>query len=665
MATQPSDRRESEELNLDDVYGLVEQAFDYCLVIDEKKTILHLSADLAKETLGRACSNAAGQNAEELFNRDSLDIIQATIAKLERQNERELVIWKSASGKPSIMLKAVRKPTGAGGLYLFWGSRFPGLDNLTYKDDWKRIERAKELACIYAIAEWVEASKSIDEFFAYLPQYLRDGMHYPAHTLVYSVYQGREYGKKPDTTRYIKADLVVEGDVRGSICVYYDTEEIEFLPEEQRMIDEIARMLVLAIERKELRESIGQRGTELRRERAKLTKLNSYMDGVSRGFEEAKTRLETIFKAIPDKVAIIDRERRIVMTNTGQDVAGHECYKTFFDSDTPCVDCRLAKIIRQKTPIMIEIQHNDRVFEVHALPIFDNKHEVDGIIEFYRDISDKRNYEQQLQQADKLASLGQLVSGIGHEINNPNQFIRGNVKILRQAMEDILPLTDAYYQEHPDLKIARLDYAFFREHIITLIEDMSNGSERIKGIVEGLKRFARRDEGLLIDDVALNAIVRESVRLAHNQIHKTADVELRLAEDLPEFKGNVQKIEQIFINLIINAGQAMPDDRRGVIEITTECDGADVVAQVRDTGTGMSEGTIKQIFDPFFTTKRARGGTGLGLSIVYRIVEEHGGTITVASKLGEGTTFTMRFPVRKADPKPTSALAENARGEQQ
>ena len=147
----------------------------------------------------------------------------------------------------------------------------------------------------------------------------------------------------------------------------------------------------------------------------------------------------------------------------------------------------------------------------------------------------------------------------------------------------------------------------------------------------------------------INAIIRESVRLAHNQIHKTADVEVDLADDVPEFTGNVQKIEQIFINLIINAAQAIPEDRRGKIEVSTKFRDKEVVAVVRDNGSGMSESTIKQIFDPFFTTKRARGGTGLGLSIVYRIIEEHGGKISVSSKSGEGTAFTITIPLKKKD----------------
>jgi signal transduction histidine kinase len=293
---------------------------------------------------------------------------------------------------------------------------------------------------------------------------------------------------------------------------------------------------------------------------------------------------------------------------------------------------------------------------VHALPIFNQKHEVEGIIEFYRDMTMEKTYEQQLQQADKLASLGQLVSGIGHEINNPNQFIRGNIKILQQALEDMLPIVDEYHKEHPDLKIARLKYDFFREHAMTLVNDMAHGSERIKGIVEGLKRFARKDEGLLVDDVDINTIIDASARLVQNQIHKYADIELDLAGNIPIFTGNSQKLEQIIINLLINAGQAMPDDRRGLIRVKTQIDDGMICIDVADNGKGMNEETLKHIFEPFFTTRRARGGTGLGLAIAYRIMEEHGGQITVSSKPGVGTTFTIRIPLK---PKPAGENADN------
>ena len=270
---------------------------------------------------------------------------------------------------------------------------------------------------------------------------------------------------------------------------------------------------------------------------------------------------------------------------------------------------------------------------------------MEGILEFYRDVTLEKTYEQQIQQADKLASLGQLVSGIGHEINNPNQFIRGNIKIMKQALDDMLPIVDEYYKDHPELKIARLKYDFFREHIMTLVEDMSHGSERIKGIVEGLRGFARKDEGLLVDNVDINTLIGATKRLVQNEVHKHGEIELNLSEEVEPFPGNSQKIEQVMVNLIVNAAQAIPDDRKGLIKVSSSMEEGMVVIEIEDNGKGMDEKTQKQIFDPFFTTKRAKGGTGLGLAISYRIIEEHGGNISVSSKQGVGTKFTIRIPV--------------------
>ena len=265
-------------------------------------------------------------------------------------------------------------------------------------------------------------------------------------------------------------------------------------------------------------------------------------------------------------------------------------------------------------------------------------------LEFYRDITLEKTYDQQLQQADKLASIGQLVSGIGHEINNPNQFIRGNIKIIQQSLEDMLPIVDDYVKKHPELKIARLNYDFFREHIMTLVDDMAHGSERIKAIVEGLRTFTRKDEGLLVDKVDINTLIETSARLVHNEVHKRADIELDLSPDVRTFTGNSQKIEQVLINLIVNASQAIPDDRRGLIKVATNYENERITVIVEDNGKGMNESTVNQIFNPFFTTKRAKGGTGLGLAIAYRIIEEHNGKIQVKSKPGVGTTFIIRIP---------------------
>jgi signal transduction histidine kinase len=489
-------------------------------------------------------------------------------------------------------------------------------------------------------------------------------MLFPEEAIIYSTYQGVEYGSRPPSSNSISVKLVVGNKVRGEIQVGYVDNKLELLPEEQKMIDEIGRTLNVALERKEFRErlamkqdeeagynrrlaelsaEIDARTREVDEQKTKLSVAGSYLDRTNRGWEETKVRLETMFKAIPDDVVLIDKNRKVVMTNREGIAPGSYCYASFFGRDRPCEDCRLARMLKDKTPLMISMKHGDKYLQVHALPVY-KKREVDGILEFYRDVTLEKTYDQQLQQADKLASLGQLVSGIGHEINNPNQFIRGNIKIIKQAIEDMLPIVDDYYRSHPDLKIARLNYDFLREQIMTLVNDMAHGSERIKAIVESLRSFARKDEGLLVDTVDINTLIEASTRLIHQEVHKRADVRLELAGGLPTFTGNSQKIEQVLINLIVNASQAMYDDRKGLVTVKTGTEDNHIVVEVQDNGQGMTEKVMKQIFDPFFTTKRAKGGTGLGLAISYKIIEEHGGRISVTSKPGVGTSFTIRIP---------------------
>ncbi|MBU0718080.1 MAG: hypothetical protein KJ749_07520 [Planctomycetes bacterium] len=144
-------------VTLESVYSLLGQSFDYLLILDDKGEIAHISNDLAKEALGDTAGGLRATRADEVFNGASLDIIRSTMNKLEQNDGPELIVWETRPGRPSILLKAVMKTTESGRLFMFWGSRFTALENLTYKEDWKRIQQAKELACIYAVAEWVEA----------------------------------------------------------------------------------------------------------------------------------------------------------------------------------------------------------------------------------------------------------------------------------------------------------------------------------------------------------------------------------------------------------------------------------------------------------------------------------------------------------------------------
>jgi signal transduction histidine kinase len=652
-------------LRLDDLYMFMENNFDYLLVVDGADRIVHMSNLFARDA-SQGSASLENRSLSEILAPVSINTFRSAMAQARAGGRGIAVFTPLEEEGVSIPLRAGYTELVEGEAYIFFSNK---LTDLSTRREWEKDERAKELSCLYSVAELIEVSQSINEFFTKLPNTLSTGMLYPEEVVVYSAYQDVEYGQKPISDKYLSVRLVVGKENKGEIRVGYLDDKHELLPEEQKMLDEIGRMLSLALERKEFRDrlvlkreeeadynrrleelqkEITARTKELEEQKSNLDIVNAYFDRVNRGWEETKGRLETMFKAIPDEVVLIDKKRKVIMTNREDVEPGDYCFRSFFERDKPCEDCRLARILEDKTPVTLTMRHGERYLQVHALPVYNQEHEVDGILEFYRDVTLEKTYDQQLQQADKLASLGQLVSGIGHEINNPNQFIRGNIKIIKQSLEDMLPIIEEYHENHPDLKIARLNYDFFRQHIMTLVDDMEHGSERIKGIVEGLRTFVRKDEGLLVDTVDINTLIEASTRLVHKEVHKHADIELDLTDDLPTFTGNAQKIEQVMINLIVNASEAMKEDVKGLITVRTRLDGNYIVAEVKDNGKGMNQQTMKQIFDPFFTTKRAKGGTGLGLAIAFRIVEEHGGNISVKSKPGAGTTFTIRIPAGNA-----------------
>jgi len=651
-------------IQIKNLYDFMEGNFDYLLILDDEERLIHASDLFRKDCLPAGYADNE-TTLEGLVTDFSLRTFRSAMAKAKAGNRVIAVFSPPGDEACSIPLKAGHAAIEKGGVYLFFGNKFEGLSKRTES---QKDERIKELACLYKVMEWIEVSPSIKSFFTELPRYLNSGLLYPEEVVVHSVYEGVKYGQEPSKDNQISVTLVVGGTEKGVIQVGYLDHKHHLLPEEQKMLNEIGRTLNFALERREYRDKlrmkqdeekefsnrlekleseITTRTAELEEQREKLNVVNSYLDRVSDGWEESKGRLETMFMAIPDEVVLIDKSRRIVMTNRDDIQAGGHCYEGLFGRERPCEDCRLARILKEKTPLTISMKHDHRYLQVHALPVYNKDQEVDGILEFYRDVTLEKTYEQQLQQAEKLASLGQLVSGIGHEINNPNQFIRGNIKIIKQSLDDMLPIVDDHYGSHPDLKIARLKYDFFREHIMTLVDDMAHGSERIKGIVESLRTFARKDEGLLVDTVDINTLIEASARLVHNEVHKRAEIELDLVPDLPTFIGNSQKIEQVLINLLVNAGQAMPDDGKGLIKVRTSEDQGNIVVEMKDNGKGMTEKTRKMIFDPFFTTKRAKGGTGLGLAIAFKIINEHNGSISVSSELNVGTTFTIRIPAGK------------------
>lgn len=266
------------------------------------------------------------------------------------------------------------------------------------------------------------------------------------------------------------------------------------------------------------------------------------------------------------------------------------------------------------------------------------------------DITEKRKAEEearlhrrQLYQADKMATLGILVSGVAHEINNPNNFITMNGIILHEIWESVTPILEKHYEENGDFQLSRTSYSKMREHIPKLFYGINDGAERIKTIVNNLKDYAREGSSDMGENVEINNAIKAVVTLLANQIKKSTNFfTVTYCDNPPNVKGNFQRIEQVLINLVQNACQALPDMKKG-IEITAfhdEINGR-VVVRIKDEGIGIPKEHIDHIFDPFFTTKRDTRGTGLGLSISAGIVKEHDGKLEFISKEGKGTTASL------------------------
>ena len=273
------------------------------------------------------------------------------------------------------------------------------------------------------------------------------------------------------------------------------------------------------------------------------------------------------------------------------------------------------------------------------------------ITERNRALEKLRLNQDKLIQADKMATLGVLVAGVAHEVNNPNGLILLNLPILKDVYGDALETLEGRYQEQGDFQLGGLPYSRMRQEVPHMLEDMSEGAARIKRIVEDLKDYARQDTVARREPFDLNSVVQAAVRLVETSIRKaTRRWSAEYCEELPQVEGNALRIEQVIVNLLINACQALPSCERG-IHLATSLDRARGVVRltIRDEGVGIPPESLNRLTDPFFTTKRESGGTGLGLSISAGIVQEHGGSLSFDSPPGRGTTATLTLSLTEEE----------------
>lgn len=269
-----------------------------------------------------------------------------------------------------------------------------------------------------------------------------------------------------------------------------------------------------------------------------------------------------------------------------------------------------------------------------------------------RDITDAQRAEEEaarhrdeLVRADKMISLGILVSGMAHEINNPNHSIGLNAPLVRNAWRDASALLDEIAEQRPDLRVGRMPWTEARREVASMLDDIEHASERIRNIVTELRGFALDHDPGEQHNVSVNDIVTSSLRLLGKHIARaTKNFEMALADHVPPIVGNARRLEQVVVNLVINACQALERDDQS-IRILTGVHARRAFIRVRDEGRGIAAEDLANVRTPFFTTKRAEGGTGLGLAVSDRIAGEHGGELTFESEVGRGTTATLWLPL--------------------
>lgn len=293
--------------------------------------------------------------------------------------------------------------------------------------------------------------------------------------------------------------------------------------------------------------------------------------------------------------------------------------------------------------------------EVHILSFHGKKIPLEGsevIYTTFRDITTRIRLEEQaleiqarLIQANRMTSLGTMVSSVAHEINNPNNFLLMNAGIVKRAWEDIAPVVDEYVHSRGDFPVAQSMWSEARTFLPDAFEGIQQGALRISDIVGSLKEYGRDDRFIRESVADVNAVVQLSTSILSHLIScSTRRFKLELAEGLPLVRGSARQLEQVVINLIQNALLALPDADHGVFVSTgVDPESDHILIRVSDEGSGVPPEIAARIMEPFFTTRLERGGTGLGLAISSTIVKEHGGSIEFSSEPDKGTTFIVRL----------------------
>jgi PAS domain S-box-containing protein len=387
-----------------------------------------------------------------------------------------------------------------------------------------------------------------------------------------------------------------------------------------------------------------------------------------------RTLLRTMIDLIPAFIYAKDTESRFIAMNAalarnmGTDSAS-AIGKTDFDFHTPDLAQKFfsdeqaliksgTAIIDLEEPGFDQETGMPRTVCTSKVPLRDENGMVIGIIGVGFDITDRKLAEQRLAQGEHLESIGRLAAGVAHEINTPIQYLNDSVYFIREAMQDLLAYNARLGAMLPVPPEADEDIEDLKQELPPALDRVVDGLGRIAEIVRSMKEFSHADQREM-SRVDLNRAINSTLIIARSEYKYVADVETDFQE-LPLVTCHGAQINQVVLNLVVNAAHAIADKVKGTndkgrITVRTSVDDGFALVSISDTGGGIPEAIRKRIFEPFFTTKEVGKGTGQGLSIAHNVIKAHNGTLNFVTELGKGTTFHVRLPLAIADSETAAA----------
>jgi two-component system, NtrC family, sensor kinase len=422
-------------------------------------------------------------------------------------------------------------------------------------------------------------------------------------------------------------------------------------------------------DRNKTKEQLLRELAEMRRKLEEMEAAGLKPGDAERALRESEKRFRTLSEATDAMVFMIRGTRYFYVNPAAEKVTGYSLKELQSMNHWDLAHPDYKEIIRRRgedrqqgkrVPSWYEYKIISKNGEERWLDVAASYIEYDGqpaVIGTSFDVTDRKRAEEQIKlqelqliQADKMATLGILVSGIAHEINNPLNFILLNAKIASRVWNEITPILQEYFKTRGDFALAGMPYTKARERIGQLISGISEGAARIEKIVTGLKNFSRQDHGELNQSVEINSVVESALVIVNDLVKKSTNrFSADYGRNLPPIRGSYQQLEQVIINLITNSCQALVSKEKG-IAVSTALDKQTqrIRIVIADEGEGIPPENMKHVMDPFFTTKRNSGGTGLGLSISYNIIKDHEGDLRLTSKPGKGTTAEIALPLKRS-----------------